>query len=44
MGLLIHGWPEDGLLEAENVATSNVYFNLILELCLTDFSVGIPVY
>jgi hypothetical protein len=32
--LLINGWPEDGVLEAETCV-----INIIPELCLTDFSV-----
>jgi hypothetical protein len=40
--MLINGWPEDGLLEAETCSHPNSVFNIILELCLTDSSVDIP--
>jgi hypothetical protein len=40
--LLIHGRPEDGLLEAETCSHPRCVFNIILELCLTDFSVDTP--
>jgi hypothetical protein len=41
-GLLINGWPEDGLLKVETCSHPQHYFNIILELCLTDSSVDIP--
>jgi hypothetical protein len=40
--LLINWWPEDGLLEAETCSQPNSVFNIILELCLTDCAVDIP--
>jgi hypothetical protein len=33
--LLMNGWPEDGLLEAETCSYPFSVFNIILELCLT---------
>jgi hypothetical protein len=40
--LLINGWPEDGFSEAETCSHPNSVFNIILELCLTDSSVDVP--
>jgi hypothetical protein len=40
--LLINGWPEDGLLQAETCSHPNSVFNIILELGLTDYCVDIP--
>jgi hypothetical protein len=34
---LINGRPKDGLLDAETCSHPNSLFNMILELCLTDF-------
>jgi hypothetical protein len=39
--LVFNGWPEGGLLRPKHVATPNIYFNMILVLCLTDSSVDI---
>jgi hypothetical protein len=40
--LLINGWPEDGLLEAETCSNPHSVINIILALCLADFLLLLP--